>query len=110
MLCKIVTVIVIWVFFLCWLEGWDHGQSNSFLEHFFEKNARYLFLFVATVLFSIGVWKAFCCIDKLKEKQLWICAGILFGISVCIYALLIGNLHVIPRNDCHSMLDQALYF
>lgn len=110
MLCKIVTFCVIWVFFLCWIEGWDHGQSNPFLEHFFEKNERLLFLFVATVLCSVGVWKLFCQIDKLSKKQLWICAGGLFAISVCIYAVLIGNLHVIPRNDCHSMLDQALYF
>ena len=83
--------------------------QKSFWVNTCSKAGRMGLLFVGTAVLLSVVSLAFNRIKKCTEKQLRILSAILFGMIAVIFAVFLCSFRIVPFNDSHSMLDQALY-
>lgn len=70
---------------------------------------RLMLLFAGTVLLLSVVSLVFNRIKKCTDRQLRIICTILFALIAVIFAVFLCSFRIVPFNDSHSMLDQALY-
>ncbi len=67
-------------------------------------------LILGGIVLLVGTWQVlFAAIDRMSRRKRIVCAACLFVVMIVVYAGMISVLHIVPRNDSHSLLDQALY-
>lgn len=67
-------------------------------------------LLLGGIVLLVGTWQVlFAAIDRMSRRKRMVCAACLFAVMIAVYAGMISVLHIVPRNDSHSLLDQALY-
>ncbi len=67
-------------------------------------------LLLGGIVLLVGTWQVlFAAIDRMSRRRRMVCAACLFAVMIAVYAGMISVLHIVPRNDSHSLLDQALY-
>lgn len=67
-------------------------------------------LLVGGIVLLVGTWQVlFAAIDRISSRKRMVCAACLFAVMIAVYVGMISVLHIVPRNDSHSLLDQALY-
>ncbi len=67
-------------------------------------------LLLGGIVLLVGTWQVlFAAIDRMSRRRRMVCAACLFAVMIAVYVGMISVLHIVPRNDSHSLLDQALY-
>ena len=102
------TAICVLCLMWCGYSTWRRAIKN-FPDAVCPKGGKSL-LILGGVLLLVGTWQfLFARIDRMSRRERAVCAAALFAVMIAVYAGMISVLHIVPRNDSHSMLDQALY-
>ena len=103
-LTAICVICLLW----CGYSTWRRAMKN-FPDAVCPKGGKSL-LILGGVLLLVGTWQfLFARIDRMSRRERAVCAAALFAVMIAVYVGMISVLHIVPRNDSHSMLDQALY-
>ena len=102
------TAICVLCLLWCGYSTWRRAIKN-FPDAVCPKGGKTL-LILGGVLLLVGTWQfLFARIDRMSRRERAVCAAALFAVMIAVYVGMISVLHIVPRNDSHSMLDQALH-
>lgn len=107
---RILTITILPILGICWIANFVVAQDNSLLKALLPTTGSICFLLLGVFLFSILLWKVLRVIETMSTKVLWRMVVLMLVFSGLIYIVLVSTLHIIPKNDSHTMLDQALLF
>lgn len=104
---KLITGLTLFCFLIIW-GGTFFAASSSFFTEFLPLAGRIALLALAAGLLLAALLSIFKRLEGCSQKMLLICSGILFAVMAAIFLFLIVSFRIVPINDSHSIMDQAL--
>lgn len=104
---KIIITLTLFCFLIIW-GGTFFVASDDFFTDFLPLFSRILLLVLAAFLLLAALMSIYRHLNRCRPKTLYLYSAILFAGMVLIYLFFIAGFCIVPINDSHSIMDQAL--